>query len=234
MVVLETLLLCRPLAYNWNPTIPGGHCADRPKAWLSSGIINLLLDICIIYMPLPLLWKLQMPTTKKLGITAMFGVGAVILVFTIFRIVSIRRLDPKDLTYGFVWVIYWGVLEPLLGIVNACAPTVRPAIEKMLEYKFPDWSKLGPGSRKTKIYMSNSSAAHSAGPNDKAFNRLYEHEYPSDKAFNRLYECELGDIDVEGQVAVPETTYSPDPSARNSPTSPSENAIKVTRGWNVG
>lgn len=76
VVVLEAFLLCRPFAYNWNKTIDGS-CADTRKAWISAGIINLLIDACIIYMPLPLLWKLQIPIAKKIGITAMFGVGAV-------------------------------------------------------------------------------------------------------------------------------------------------------------
>lgn len=76
VVVLEAFLLCRPFAYNWDLAV-AGSCADTNKAWLSAGIINLLIDVCIIYMPLPLLWKLQMPVMKKIGITAMFGVGAV-------------------------------------------------------------------------------------------------------------------------------------------------------------
>lgn len=76
VVVLEAFLLCRPFAYNWNRTIDGS-CADKKKAWLSAGIINLGIDVCVMYMPLPLLWELRMPVTEKIRITAMFGVGAV-------------------------------------------------------------------------------------------------------------------------------------------------------------
>ena len=77
MVILETFLLCRPVAYNWDKTIDGGRCADTIKAYLSAGIINLLIDVGIVIMPIPVLWKLQLPATKKFGISAMFSIGLV-------------------------------------------------------------------------------------------------------------------------------------------------------------
>ncbi|KAL4926726.1 uncharacterized protein BDV17DRAFT_293307 [Aspergillus undulatus] len=33
-VVLETLLLCRPLAFNWDTTIPGGGCGNRNATYV--------------------------------------------------------------------------------------------------------------------------------------------------------------------------------------------------------
>ncbi len=75
VVLLEAFLLCRPFAYNWDKTIDG-ECADTTKAFLSAGIINLLLDVCIVVMPMPLLWKLKMPIANKIGISAMFSLGA--------------------------------------------------------------------------------------------------------------------------------------------------------------
>lgn len=75
VVVFEAFLLCRPFAYNWNKSIDGS-CADTKKAWVSAGIINFLIDFIIIHMPMPLLWKLQLPVMKKIGITVIFHIGA--------------------------------------------------------------------------------------------------------------------------------------------------------------
>ena len=58
VVILATLLICRPLAYNWNPTI-NGTCGDTHKLYLSGGIVNLLLDVSIVILPMPMLWGLQ-------------------------------------------------------------------------------------------------------------------------------------------------------------------------------
>ena len=44
-------------------------------AYLAAGIINLIIDVIVIVLPMPSLWKLQMPWPKKIGICAMFGLG---------------------------------------------------------------------------------------------------------------------------------------------------------------
>ena len=76
MVLLMAFLLCRPFASNWNPAIKG-HCADRSAAYLAQGVINLALDFFIIILPLPVLWRLQMPMHKKIGLMVMLSGGFV-------------------------------------------------------------------------------------------------------------------------------------------------------------
>lgn len=41
------------------------------------GIFNLLLDVCVVVLPMPVLWGLQMAVSKKLMLSAMFGLGIV-------------------------------------------------------------------------------------------------------------------------------------------------------------
>ncbi len=53
-VFLEEVLLCRPLAFNWDPNIEGGRCANRPAAYLAAGIINLLTDVMVLCLPVPM------------------------------------------------------------------------------------------------------------------------------------------------------------------------------------
>lgn len=49
-IVLETFLLCRPLAFNWNPTIEGGVCGDRNTVYVSAGALNVVTDfmVCLL------------------------------------------------------------------------------------------------------------------------------------------------------------------------------------------
>jgi hypothetical protein len=69
--------LCRPFAYNWDPTIPGGECGDRNLPFLLSAIFNFALDFAMIILPMPVLWHLQMSTSRKWALTAVFATGAV-------------------------------------------------------------------------------------------------------------------------------------------------------------
>jgi len=45
-VILETFLLCRPLAYNWNTSI-NGKCGDRNTVYVSAGALNVVTDFMV-------------------------------------------------------------------------------------------------------------------------------------------------------------------------------------------
>ncbi len=75
-VFLEAFLMCRPITYNWDKNVPGGHCGNENLAYLIAGITNLLLDTLVVALPMPMLWGLQIPLSKKFGLAAMFGLGS--------------------------------------------------------------------------------------------------------------------------------------------------------------
>jgi hypothetical protein len=76
-VVLEAFLLCKPVEFNWNKLGTTGACANENLAYLLAAITNLIIDVLIVALPMPMLWRLKLSSTKKLNISAMFGLGAV-------------------------------------------------------------------------------------------------------------------------------------------------------------
>lgn len=73
-VILQTFLICRPIALFWNPTLQG-ECGDRDAAYLATHIIILMVDVAIAVLPTPVLWRLQLRTSKKIAISLLFGLG---------------------------------------------------------------------------------------------------------------------------------------------------------------
>ena len=71
---IEDLTVCQPLSYTWNESIPG-HCGDILAGYVFSAIINVILDVAVIFLPMPVLWKLQMRLSKKVLIFGVFGLG---------------------------------------------------------------------------------------------------------------------------------------------------------------
>ncbi|KAF2441948.1 hypothetical protein P171DRAFT_434542 [Karstenula rhodostoma CBS 690.94] len=130
-VTLSGMLYCRPLAFAWNPTIPGGKCGNATQAYLSAHIINLLLDIAVALAPVPILAKLRLKKAKKIEITGIFALGIIICVITIARIILIKDLVPLDTTYTSSHIFFFTILEPLLGIILACLPVLRPAMSQI-------------------------------------------------------------------------------------------------------
>lgn len=37
--------------------------------------INVALDLMVVALPIPVVWKLQMPNKKKIAVTGMFSLG---------------------------------------------------------------------------------------------------------------------------------------------------------------
>ena len=75
-VILLFLLICKPIAYNWDKTLQG-HCGSSISEGISAAAINMIIDGLIVLLPIPVVWGLQMPTPKKIGISCMFGLGLV-------------------------------------------------------------------------------------------------------------------------------------------------------------
>jgi hypothetical protein len=72
--VLGALLLCRPLALNWDKTLPG-TCGDNRRYYIWLGGINVVVEAAILLLPLPFIYRLQMKTFKKLVVIGLFSVG---------------------------------------------------------------------------------------------------------------------------------------------------------------
>jgi hypothetical protein len=73
--IVAGLAICQPFAMNWDQTIEGGRCGDQTKFYMWLGIINVIVDVLILGLPMPFLYKLQLPLRKKILLLGMFSVG---------------------------------------------------------------------------------------------------------------------------------------------------------------
>jgi hypothetical protein len=72
--VLGALLLCRPIALNWDKSLEG-TCGDNRLFYIWLGIINVVAEAVILLLPLPFIYQLQLKTFKKLIVIGLFSVG---------------------------------------------------------------------------------------------------------------------------------------------------------------
>ncbi|TRX92989.1 hypothetical protein FHL15_006127 [Xylaria flabelliformis] len=127
--------------FNWDKTIPNGKCHNQNLAYLLAGITNIVIDAFIVALPLPKLYGLQIPLAKRIAIGAMFGLGALICVLSLLRILSILSWNLADSTYTGTGIAVYSILEPTLGVVNACLPTTRPALKVLFKNGPFSWSQ---------------------------------------------------------------------------------------------
>ncbi|MCJ1456493.1 hypothetical protein MMC28_006854 [Mycoblastus sanguinarius] len=223
-IILEALLICRPLPYFWDKSIKG-TCGNQVITYLTAGIFNLLIDVIIIVLPMPMLWGLQLPRAKKIALTGLFGIGAAICVITILRIKAFHDLYLADLTYSLASGGLWTVLEPTLGIINACLPVIPPVIQRLSNSRAFSWAQRASKSGQT---GSGILSTHERGNETSArFKRLDDRSYPLTDTYSHFNEScrtesdtDLGDQYVEHRADI------------HNPVDPKISII-VQRGWNV-
>lgn len=72
--ILEAFLICRPYAKNYHVDLPG-YCGNVRTFYIWLSALNLVSDLVILLLPIPFVYKLQLPLKKRLGLVAMFTVG---------------------------------------------------------------------------------------------------------------------------------------------------------------
>lgn len=67
---------CRPLAFLWDRSIPGGYClAVTNYISLTAGCISIFIDVWYAAFPWYMLWDVQMPRREKLLIQTSLSLG---------------------------------------------------------------------------------------------------------------------------------------------------------------
>ena len=74
VIVAVMITACVPLRKYWDPAIRG-HCQPKGVWWAMSGF-NALSDLCIFVLPLPVIYRLQLPRQQKLSLVVVFTVGS--------------------------------------------------------------------------------------------------------------------------------------------------------------
>lgn len=74
-IPLETYY-CTPRGnQQWNAIEVSEKCSKIRPYTIVQGAINVLLDVYILYLPIPVVWKLQLSTPQKAGVLFVFMHG---------------------------------------------------------------------------------------------------------------------------------------------------------------
>lgn len=134
--VIADCLICRPITYRWAPSMINGSCGDQKSLDMFVAVMNLLLDVEIVILPMPIVWGLKMARCKKMALSGIFGIGVIICAITVYRVKVTSTIgDPTDLhaqdTYCHIALL--SSLEALLGVISACLPLLKPLFCKVRE-----------------------------------------------------------------------------------------------------
>lgn len=138
-----TVFHCTPVEALWNPTVEA-KCINFDQVLIVLSSLNIGTDILILCLPMPQLWKLNMPKGPKCQLMGIFLLGGFVCVASVIRVPYIAHISLVDPSWSDVYGSIWSIVELNLGIVSACLPTLRPLFRHAFRGDHP---AVGPGNQ---------------------------------------------------------------------------------------
>ncbi|KAI5862616.1 hypothetical protein GGS23DRAFT_84572 [Durotheca rogersii] len=155
IAALSILLGCQPLSKNWQiyPD-PGNLCQPTLSKLNVYGVVipDILTDLYLLSIPLPLLWVVNIGLRRKLSLMALFSGAVFVIAAALARAITILQAGPEGAISGS----QWACREVFVSIFVTNLPVIQPALRKAAK-------KVGLSGLFSK--STKSSASHPSGAN---------------------------------------------------------------------
>lgn len=86
-VVISDLAECQPFNHYWQVLPdPGGQCRQGYANLITTGVCNVLTDLLLVVLPVPIIIMSQMSFTRKFQLVLLFSMSLLIVAVTLYRI----------------------------------------------------------------------------------------------------------------------------------------------------
>lgn len=125
-LIFPLIFTCSPVIKNFDVFVQGGSCLNRTPLYMATAVLNMITDIILLVLPIPMIIKLQMPKVQKAGLICIFGVGSATCITSAVRLVLLfPMLKTIDQTWAIVTPGIWILIEANLVIITGALPTMR-------------------------------------------------------------------------------------------------------------
>ena len=147
VLTLISVFQCRPVRAGYEDI--DGECVDVVSLYLSSAPINILTDLAILLLPLPILTRLRMEFKQKCALVATFVVGGFVTIVDVVRIIYLQNAlreerewsiystitlttPPPNFIYHASFSLMWSAVEVNVGLMCACVLVLKPLIMRVM------------------------------------------------------------------------------------------------------
>ncbi|KAL2163203.1 hypothetical protein VTH06DRAFT_5259 [Thermothelomyces fergusii] len=135
MGMMTFLLHCKPMKGSWDKSIDA-KCYSLTlfvAFALMNTSFNIFTDVLFATFPVPIIWNLKMKRKLKIYLVGILSLGyfavAMGIVKSIYQIAFSREAD-KTFRQS---IQFWGFLQLQLGIIAACATSLKPLFSRILK-----------------------------------------------------------------------------------------------------
>ena len=108
VITLMTWIHCTPVDKAYKPTMEEGTCLDVGILYIATAVSNIVTDVYLCCLPIPMVLQLKMSSFQKAGAIMIFGIGSMTVATSIVRLVYLLKvLDAQDLTWDAAHANVW-------------------------------------------------------------------------------------------------------------------------------
>lgn len=117
---------CTPVKKAWRPD-EAGSCLPVGATFYGLAIFTIICDVVIIFLPIPLLLRLNIKAAQKAGVVCLFLLGLFTTICSILRLTQIHRVAFGD--GNSTMLVLWGTIEFNVGNIVTCVPYLAPLLK---------------------------------------------------------------------------------------------------------
>ncbi|KAI9647501.1 hypothetical protein NHQ30_003886 [Ciborinia camelliae] len=129
IVIFVSALECKPIKANFDASVEG-ECLNTQTGFFISEFLNMLLDLALIGMPIPIILKLKLPLRERVAIAGIFMTGGFTIVTSVLRLVKGYNPDGDTSITGLSHLSIWTGLHLGFAVISACLPVFRVYIPR--------------------------------------------------------------------------------------------------------
>ncbi|KAF2621930.1 hypothetical protein BU25DRAFT_481224 [Macroventuria anomochaeta] len=119
---------CTPVPRVYDRTIPGTCINFFWQRW-SNAVSNLLTDISVFILPIPVLVRLNMSIGSRIGLVMLFCIGFFICLTTALRMATLPlTLRTNEPSWESAPTNLWSFIESATGVICACLISLRQSV----------------------------------------------------------------------------------------------------------
>ncbi|KXJ90657.1 hypothetical protein Micbo1qcDRAFT_71885 [Microdochium bolleyi] len=122
---------CRPIEAWW--AAADGVCVNKVAFTYATNIINILLDVWIFIIPIPIICNLRTGQHKKVSLVFLFSIGLGTCAISAARLKYVFSTGTRDFTWEMTGLGILSAWEPCGGILCANLPVVYRYIVQMAD-----------------------------------------------------------------------------------------------------
>ncbi|KAK5635985.1 hypothetical protein RRF57_011698 [Xylaria bambusicola] len=133
----ETVFQCGTRwSLNWAPIFVFlTMCTASLDVLTVFGVTDILTDLIILVMPIPLIWSLQMPQRKKIAVTGIFALGFFTIGAGIARLfyyleTSYHQKENPDFIADVTLTLLWSTIEVNVALIVCNLPVLGPIFRR--------------------------------------------------------------------------------------------------------